>query len=395
MQGALALALLCALVVLAFSREARDHVVSAVTSRMGVLVGGVFAAWAVTVPFSFDPRGSLKIGGRTALFVASIVLVWAALRPHEQAHRLALKSLVVLAVGLAGLTVLSLVGVPGVLSAMKFRAIEVERPVFAFKAFAVAVMCMLPVVVWAGRRLGGRWRWMGHAFAPLAMAVMLLTYNRSAIAGLLAMGAVASVLLLLTRHVYGKVLSVFVVLSVVGGMAWVHAKEMAWVDEMEEAVRTQGITYTTRGPYVPEWIVDPHRQYIWKFAFDRFLDHPWVGNGIDQLNNLPGANQPVPGLESTSHVMPSHPHNWAFEILAETGLLGFAPMVAALGVLFWTLARRFLATGDEARFAAALLMAGFWASALFSFSIWAVWWQLTFLILSAIVLAGREDAVNG
>ncbi|MBL4615150.1 MAG: O-antigen ligase family protein [Magnetovibrio sp.] len=137
-------------------------------------------------------------------------------------------------------------------------------------------------------------------------------------------------------------------------------------------------------------MIDPHRQYIWKFALERFWDNPWVGNGIDQLNSLPGAKTLVPGLGKTAYVMPSHPHNWFLEILAETGLVGLLPMLIALGFVAWRLGRRYHATQNKSDLTLLLLMTGFWTSALLSFSIWAVWWQLTFLILFAIVAADRE-----
>ncbi|HEY9164338.1 MAG TPA: hypothetical protein VIN57_06980, partial [Magnetovibrio sp.] len=114
------------------------------------------------------------------------------------------------------------------------------------------------------------------------------------------------------------------------------------------------------------------------------------GNGIDQLNRLPGAKAVVPGLASDAATVPSHPHNWALEILSETGLVGFLPLVIALAFIAWKIARNYMRDDNEADLVLFALMTGFWASALFNFSIWAVWWQLTFTVLFAIVAATRD-----
>jgi len=385
-QALLGLALILALVLLTIESGARQRVWGTVRSPQGLAVAAIFAAWAITVWFSVDPQGSLKIGGRTGLFILGAVVVWAVLAEHKETHRLVWRALLLSAVILTGLSVLSLLGVPVIQPLLIGKIVDPKLPHLFFKAFAATTMCLIPAVIWAGRQLGGKWRWWGYAFAPLALAVMLLTYNRSALAGLIAMTLTGILLLALAKRRHTKAMIATAIAAAGGTIAWVATREVQHLALLEKLAGKPMHVAT----YLPTWLLDPHRQNIWKFAYDRFLDHPWVGNGIDQLNRLPGAKMPVPGLDSSAALVPSHPHNWALEILGETGIIGFLPVVIALTFIAWKLARRYLQNANEADLALFTLMAGFWASALFNFSIWAVWWQLTFFMLFAIIAATRS-----
>jgi len=378
-QAALGLALLAALVVCATSVDTRGYVRQALRSPLGLVVGAIFVAWGVTIFFSYAPFQSLKMGLRTGALIFASVLIWAVLSAHQDVQRRLWKILVGTALTLAVLALLSLNGVPMILSVFKGKVLALEKPELAFKAFAAACMCLIPVVIWAGRKLGGGWPFASYAFLPLALMVMVQTENRAVLAGVVVMTLSAVVLLVVARWRY--VVSIYISALVSFGAAayWLY---IVGAEKLVGQVSQEGT-------YLPLWLVDVHRQFIWKFAFERFLDHPIVGNGIDQLNRLPGANKAVAGLANSAALVPSHPHNWALEILAETGILGFVPVVFALAYIAWQLFKHYKMTLDEGDFALLILGVGFWSSALFNFSIWAAWWQLTFFVLFTIVLAAR------
>jgi len=387
-QGALILSLIGALIIQYQSTEARHLTWQALTSRRGIIISAVFVTWAITVPFSFAPLGSLEIGGRTGTFLLGVVFVWAALKTYEDVHELLWKTLVIASITSAVVSIGALQGISEIISIIKVdfnrpEAPTLELQVFAasvaFKAFAASTICMFPIVVWAGRRLGGAWRFWAYVYLPLSIIVILKTQNHAAIAGLLAMTITGMTVVVLNKHRHAKTLLVFSFIVATSILAW---------------VRSDRLVFTTRnldGMYLPEWLIDPHRQQIWKFAFNKFLENPWFGNGIDQLNKLSGAHETARDLGATAFLIPSHPHNWALEILAEAGVLGFLPVVIALAYVAWQLIRKLLKTQDEGALAQLTLLAGFWASALFNFSIWAVWWQLTFFILFAIVSAAPPE----
>ena len=88
--------------------------------------------------------------------------------------------------------------------------------------------------------------------------------------------------------------------------------------------------------------------------------------------------------------IPGHPHDWPVEILAETGVVGLAPLLGLVAMLFVGLARDYIATRDPAVLAGLAVNTGYWASGLFSFSFWSAWWQTAFMVLFALCLAGRR-----
>ena len=376
-QGALALSLLCAFAAHAQNANARSCAWQALRSRTGLFAAAIFAAWAVTIVFSFDPLGSLQIGGRTALFLLGVVLIWAVVTTHPIVQPRLFKTLVVACTLTNVLAVASLSGVAHITSVLHANFNEPETPILFFKAYAASAFCLAPAVIWAGRQLGGAWKTLGYTALPLSLAIVVMTANRSALAGVMAMVLITSFALILTKHRFAGLLALVGVAVAVGIIGWVHH------------LRFPIMWAHVDGLFLPTWLIDLHRQVIWQFAFEKFLQSPWIGHGIDQLNRLPGAKTLVPGLGQGAYTVPSHPHNWILELLAETGLIGFLPVLAALGYVTWTTAKRFLKHADESALAQLALIGGFWASSLFNFSVWAVWWQLTFSVLFAIISTGN------
>src|SRR5690606_10976882 len=101
---------------------------------------------------------------------------------------------------------------------------------------------------------------------------------------------------------------------------------------------------------IPPWLIDPHRQYIWGFAWHTAFDSPWIGFGLDTAGRVPGAKAFLPGLGDTE-TLPSHTHNWMLELFLESGALGLAAALAALGVFARLLLHR-ARRGDPAGYAA-------------------------------------------
>lgn len=366
-QSALGIALIGALFLWFRVFAVRQRIRAVLASPMGLSIAAMFAFWAAGLLFSFDPLGSLRIGGRTALILLASVALWASLMQYPDARRVMLKTLVLSALIIALAVILSFNGM----------ILTVYHPDMAFKPFAASVMCLIPAVVWAGRKLDGGWRWLGYGFVPLALIIIVQTFNRAALAGFITVILTVALVLILNKHRFAKIWLAVIIAGALGGFAFVFTREMH--------------TPIVEGLYLPRWLVDPHRQYIWKFAFESFLQTPWVGTGIDQSNYIPGASLPAPGFDGETAVLPSHPHNGVLEILTETGLLGFLPFVFVVGGTFWRLFKRSWTSSNEANVALLVLMAGFWSSALFNFSIWSTWWQLTLFTLFAVIASGREE----
>ena len=92
--------------------------------------------------------------------------------------------------------------------------------------------------------------------------------------------------------------------------------------------------------------------------------------------------------------MPSHPHSWVYEIASETGIVSLVLLCLALTLLLRRIAVEAL-NGVRAGWAAVALFGAFWGSSLVNFSTWASWWQLIFIVLFSILMAGMSPRPGG
>jgi O-antigen ligase len=119
---------------------------------------------------------------------------------------------------------------------------------------------------------------------------------------------------------------------------------------------------------------------------------PWFGNGINVINLLPGADTRMPS--NSLNVIPSHPHNWLVEVFAETGVFGILALIALVVTLCLKLAGDYLKSSDISLLAALLVNVGYWSMGLFNLSFWAAWWQISYLVLTALCLAGSRSLIK-
>jgi len=63
-------------------------------------------------------------------------------------------------------------------------------------------------------------------------------------------------------------------------------------------------------------------------------------------------------------------------------------------VSLFSSARRYLQSRNPAFLAALLVSVGYWSSGLLNFSFWSAWWQISYLLLMAICLAGTTSSTK-
>jgi len=379
MQADLAVALIAAL-ALAFLRPG-TYRRAALTGRgvLGLALLITAIAWLPGMINSIELDRSLKAWARTFVFIAGATVMWAHLSAHPEERERCLKTLVTVSALALGAATVSLLWWPELVNILRARGDVVPRVALVFKSFGATAMTLVPVMVWGGWKLskhyGKRWMWLGVFAALAAIVVVFETGNRASIAGLMAM-------VLLTALVLG-VRDKRTRLGLLVSAPIVIAAMFVWV-------QFYGPTFlNTPDTYLPIWLVDPHRQLIWKFTFEHALNSPWVGLGIDNINLIAGARTNIDGM-SQSYI-PSHPHNWILEIFAETGLIGLTAAFTTLMIVVVKLLRAVLANRNlDANITLVALTAGFWTAALFNFSIWSTWWQLTYFVLFAIIAAWRQ-----
>jgi O-antigen ligase len=331
-----------------------------------------FGLWLMSVAGSYMIERSIPVWLRMAALLIVGIALCAILRPRPDLQALAQKALIAAGLVAAPLAILALTVASDPYVWLMGHGAERDIPGIAaavMKSYGTAIAMAMPAVLWAGFRRGGAWRWAGAAFQVLGCIVLVLLESRAGlIAAGLGLGVLAFWYALSRRRGWLLLLVVPVIAAVFAGV---------FMDNQRNNTIDAALG-------LPTWMVDAHRQSIWAFSMQYLPGAPWLGHGIDTINHLPGAGAVVPG--STVEYVPSHPHNFAVEVLVETGLLGFAAMASALVLLAAGLIRA--ARRDGAPGAALLAVsAAFWFVNLISYSFWSYWWQACYIVLTALIAA--------
>lgn len=343
---------------------------------LGWAIAATAVLWLPGVVFSIRPELSFEAWARTWVFVAVAALLWNILARSEGLQTVALRAFIV---GVAITLAISAFGfaVPPFLSLIHAKGWTVENPALVLKQFASAAQLMIPVALWAAFRIGGRWRWIALLETAGLVWLLIVTESRSSMAGLLAMLTVVGIVTALRSRSRRALIGVgaAIVLAPAAVLGWMHTiPHSAWAPSIMRSLNTE----------VPVWLIDVPRREIWTFTWKKFLESPWIGHGINAVNYLPGADKPIPHMGGLLTYIPGHPHNWALEILAETGVIGFTSLVVVAGLLFFRLLLMYRRTGNAAFLAVTCVHLGYWVSGLFNFSFWSAWWQISYVLLLAL-----------
>ena len=372
-SAVLALPLLAAVLIL-FLLPKRGTYWRAMIEKAGTPIGVLFlitlVLWLPSMFISPHLLRSFETWIRIPVFVGLITLFWALLSRDRAALSLALRVLIVANAISVVFALSSLTFLPEILSLARlsgWSAMPYEgfRPSNLIKAFASVGVLLVPVLMWAGRILGGSWQLLTTANAIGLIAIVWITFNRSAMAGLLMMVVAGGILIMILRRNVktNMVICVAFIALFVAILLWF---------------------------ILPPWLIDYQRQTIWAHSIDMAMRSPWFGNGINVINLLPGADVAMP--RNTLNIIPSHPHNWLVEVFAETGVFGSVALVTLVVVLCLKLAGEYLKSGETAFFAALLVNVGYWSIGLLNVSFWSARWQISYLLLTAICLAGLRPS---
>jgi len=369
MQTALIIGLCASLLCLAFTRPAKNELMP---NRLAIFACAIFLIWLPSVFTSIEPLRSLETWGRIPVLMLATGLMLLPLKREAPLWRLALKSLIV------GTTVASC----WALFAMNAAWLNLPYPseIYALgkhiKGYANVSICLIPAALWAGISI--KWSWRNYAYlaATLSFLVIVQSKTGAAVAGLLA-GTLTVGFVAVWRN--KKYLLAYV--AYLGAMA---AGAFFWLSEkVNPDLPSPNI--------VPNWLIDGHRQYIWQFAYQKFLESPWFGYGMNAIDRIPGAKENIPGIGHP--YIPSHPHNAYLEIAAETGVFGLLALLLLIVGFAYTLARQYWSSGgspfeDQVKPLAFLFVwSAFWGAAALNVSIWSVWWQLTLFVSMALLIS--------
>tara|TARA_B100000676_G_C18088651_1_gene857409 strand:+ start:1591 stop:2916 length:1326 start_codon:yes stop_codon:yes gene_type:complete len=341
-----------------------------------IVVSATIVFWLVSCITSIEMFKSLSTWARTLAIVALGVILTAYLTPSRSRLNLALKSLILTSFGiLAFYAIFSVYIHPAPFEI--YRLVKGPQSILlqTLKPYYSVAACILPIIVWAGLRLGSIYKILSLLSIPLTL---LLIYAKGIQPGLSALFGLSGAALIIVLILALKRLPVLYTRIFVISMC---------------VVTTVSATYVINGlptppvslhqlPELP--LPDWHRQVIWGFTIEVIKSTPFLGVGPNTINLSPGAKELIPGLNQ--EYIPSHPHNWLLEIAAETGLVGLTVFLFAFLLAIQLLITRAIGNNAEA-LAATALSATFWISSLANFSIWATWWLTIFSVLVSFPLA--------
>ena len=356
------------------TRQAWDKVFGRIASPLGMTIGGAFLLWLISALLSDNISASVETVMRTAAMAFAGLLFSVFLdddteRRHVMGRALVWASFAVVLFVVACFYLGDHIdGFVRAVGGSGWASAQVR-----FKMFGSAAVCLLPVVIYFGFRVGGAVKWVALSCVPLVALELYadgVEPSYSGILGLIGSLAFVGVVLLLGRlgPVLRRIISVVLVIGALGGA----------VVFLETLPKPPAPPVPQMNVPFPDW----HRQVIWGFAWEQLKSTPWLGVGPNAISEVPGAHDIIPGMNQ--EYIPAHPHNWVLEIGAETGILGLSAFAVALLMFVRRYSVRVVA-GRGDGWAGLFLMGVFWCSALVNFSIWAAWWDLVFVVLIALL----------
>lgn len=349
------------------------------------------AVWLVGLLSTTDVQKSLGTELRLLVFIASAGFIWAAMSAHRDAVAVYMKVLVSCCAVLGALAVFDLTVEAGIIHFIRGYVRTDIEAVILFKASASSAVLLIPVLIWAAHRLRGAWSAAAILAIGCQVALVFLTGNRAALAGLLFAVLVVGLLLAMsTRSAKTRMIVAAIVLGCIGlAFIWLfHTPSwVIWPFHIHKPWMPEN--YRSLDLALPLWLVDAPRQSIWMHTWNTTEEWRWFGVGINTIDTIPGARN----MNDTHNIknIPLHPHNWIVEIIAETGVFGFVAMSGTILYCSFSYVRQFLGLKEPAMLALIAVWAGYWGSGLFNFSYWSSWWQVSFLAATVICLAGRES----
>ncbi|MBT4888025.1 MAG: O-antigen ligase family protein, partial [Rhodospirillales bacterium] len=297
---------------------------------------GIMIVWIPNLFVSPTPDKSIETIVRTGFVVLVAGFIYATLHHDRALHNKAIKALIITSFIFALIAVTALIFLPELYHLTHGNGWKPSYVQKSYKPAAAAGALMIPALFWVATSHTGKWKILSYSSCGLFLAAIFMTANKAAFAGLLAAFALFVLLTVFHRHNRTRVILTIAVFlaSILAVFYWL---------------------YVTRGsmPYpdydwpAPPWLIDWHRQSIWSFAWDQGSNNRWFGTGINAIDKLEGSKSLSPFLTSTTNI-PFHPHNWAVEVVIETGFIGFFSLLAFIGYATLRMIKLYFKTSSTA-----------------------------------------------
>lgn len=325
------------------------------------VVLGLLAAWCACASlWGFAPLRSLIQAAVVATVLGAGLTVFATSRLLDAPARAGIGRWFLSGMALALLLMLeeATLGYP-VLGIFKAASVPGQEAVWLNRGTVALAILIWPATLCLWREGLGR----TALLAPPLLAAMLAFFeSQTALAALLAGGAVAAVSLADKGRKAGHVA------ILAGGLAALAVTPFA-VREMH-----------AQGWQQAEWLFASaqHRVEVWEFSTHKIAERPLLGWGFDASRHIGSSAGDGGGRPP----MPLHPHNAPLQIRLELGAVG----IVLAAALLWQLARRIERLTPGQRPFAQALFAAVVMAACTSFGMWQSWW-LALLVQAAFMPA--------
>jgi O-antigen ligase len=350
-------------------------------SPIGLMALIMALFWVPNIFQSIDPIRSLEAGIRIFIFIGLATLFWAILVEHVSHHKLFCKTFILASSLAVIIALIAKLAVPELYWFVNFKGWRDVSVATNLKSFSALSVFIIPALLCLGFRLREGWVMLAIASAIGFLILVGLTYNRATIAGLLAIIVFSAGL-----GAWSSPRSRLIRIGFPVGALAVVVGVLVWLNITRQRPDFEGDWY------FPLWLIDYQRQSIWSFAVELVQKNVWYGMGINTINFAPGADDIIPNTATNLKMMPSHPHNWILEVLAETGVFGFLSLFGTIVLSIIHMTRAFLRGGDSTYLVTICMSVGYWVSGLFNFSFWSAWWQMSFVLIIALCLSLKSTS---
>ena len=374
--------------------------------------------WFTSSMLSIDPIRSLEKWLRTIILIIFSLFIYGRFAEEEHDRVIAIKTMVISTALVAILLGILMVGQKlyyqqMILEVLNFgNWITWSRDSFSlclfahcdlskYKDFSQVLICLLPIIIFSLKAESKRFRWLILSSIPFIIWIALYTETKSA-----ALGAICGIIFLAIWLLIKKIKEKYAPTLILLLLTSLVFSTISFIKLLPQDVELKNSPNGKREYNMPFNIIGEHRQIIWSFSYDRFLQRPWLGFGPDVSGDIPGAKETVKGWHPSKYekenpnwtenqrnfwnqeYIPSHPHSWLFELMVETGFLGLVVFLITLFHFFYTVFQKSLS-----RMALSLILLNgiYWSIGLVSFSFWSARWQIVYLLLTALLLSVQKE----
>jgi len=337
----------------------------------------------LTVAWSINPQDAAATAFKVFSFIAlGAILIGVVKRDDSEPMRDRVFTWVAYGLIVAELVILAELAFDGFIH--KALGNEKFSDIVYSRGSIIAALTLMPVAVALARR--AKWALLA-VFVPLGLATIFLLSSESAMLVVM-VSAIVYALVWWKKRLFWAILAFpigFILLAPAFTFLNLDNRDLCAI----KAVKSTAA----------------HRMIIWQFATEMTLRKPFTGWGMDSARAIPGGSDVVSIAKCYDPVqkeivdyaaerLPLHPHNSAFQLWLELGVVGVLITVASMIHLLRRAHRRKTAEGGDSPLTAAVFSSCFLVY-IVSFGVWQSWLIFACIILFILTsLSGRQEARN-